>query len=32
MGYAAAIACVLFVILIIVTFLQLKFFRYNDVD
>jgi multiple sugar transport system permease protein len=32
MGYASAIACVLFVILLIVTFLQLKFLRYNDVD
>jgi multiple sugar transport system permease protein len=32
MGYASAIAVVLFVILLIVTFFQLKFLRYNDVD
>jgi len=32
MGYASAIACVLFAILLVVTFLQLKFFRYRDVD
>jgi multiple sugar transport system permease protein len=32
MGYAAAIACVLFVILLVLTFFQLKVLRYNDVD
>jgi multiple sugar transport system permease protein len=32
MGYAAAIACVLFAILLVLTFVQLKLLRYNDVD
>jgi len=32
MGYASAIAVVLFVILLVVTFFQLRFLRYNDVD
>ncbi len=32
MGYASAIAVVLFVILLVLTFFQLKFLRYNDVD
>jgi multiple sugar transport system permease protein/raffinose/stachyose/melibiose transport system permease protein len=31
-GYASAISWVLFLIIVIVSALQLKFFRYNDVD
>jgi multiple sugar transport system permease protein/raffinose/stachyose/melibiose transport system permease protein len=31
-GYASAISFVLFVIIVVISALQLRFFRYNDVD